>query len=92
MKKRIFISACEPSAELHCANLINALKQKTSGDIELEFVGLGGEKMAAAGCELLENTVDKAAMIYNVLGQIGSYIKRIRRVSAYLKSNKMIGK
>ena len=89
MKKRIFISACEPSADLHCANLIKAVNARTSGDNEIEWVGLGGDKMARAGCDLLEDTVEKAAMIYNVLGQIGSYIKRIKRVSAYLKSNKV---
>ena len=89
MKKRIFISACEPSAQLHCANLIKAVNAKTCGDVEIEWVGLGGDKMAAAGARLLEDTVEKAAMTYNVLGQIGSYIKRIKRVSAYLKSNKV---
>ena len=89
MKKRIFISACEPSAQLHCANLISAVNAKASSDLEVEWVGLGGDKMAAAGCDLLEDTVEKAAMTYNVLGQIGSYIKRIKRVSAYLKSNKV---
>jgi len=82
--KRVFISACEPSADLHCGNLIKAVN-----DEKIEWVGLGGPNMASAGCELLENTVDKAAMIYNAFGQIGRYYKLIRRISAYLKNNKI---
>ncbi|MCK5001112.1 MAG: lipid-A-disaccharide synthase [Anaerohalosphaera sp.] len=89
MKKRIFISACEHSAEMHCANLIKAVSARTSSDDEIEWVGLGGEKMEAAGCELLENTVDKAAMLYNVVGQIGAYFKRINRVKRYFRDNKV---
>jgi lipid-A-disaccharide synthase len=90
MKKKIFISACEPSADLHCGNLIQAINDKVSNnnDLEVEFVGLGGPKMQAAGCDIIENTVDKAAMIYNALTQVGQYYKRIKRISAYLqKSN-----
>lgn len=89
MKKRIFISACEHSAEMHCANLIKAVNATTSSDTEIEWVGLGGEKMAAAGCELLGNTVDTAAMLYNVFGQIGAYFKRIKRVKQYMRDNKV---
>ncbi|MBW8014623.1 MAG: lipid-A-disaccharide synthase [Planctomycetes bacterium] len=88
MKKKIFISAYEPSADLHCGNLIQAINDKVSknNDLEIEFTGLGGPKMQAAGCDLLENTVDKAAMIYNAFTQIWAYFKRLRRISAYLKS------
>lgn len=88
MKKKIFISACEPSADLHCGHLIQAINANvsTNDDLEVEFVGLGGPKMQAAGCDLLENTVDKAAMIYNAFSQIGQYYKRIKRISAYFES------
>jgi len=75
--KRVFISACEASADAHCAHLIESVK---SIDASVEFIGIGGEKMAAAGCELLENTVSKAAMMYNAFGQISFYIKLIKRV------------
>ena len=64
---RIFISAAEPSADAHCANLIAAIKEKGGS---VTFVGVGGPKMAAAGCEILENTVEKASMIYNALSNI----------------------
>ena len=82
-KPKVFISAAEPSGEAHCANLITTL-QKGS---DIDFVGLGGPRMAQAGCKLLEQTTAKAAMTYNALGQIGHYYKLIRRVTAYIKKN-----
>lgn len=45
----IFFSAGEPSGDLHGANLIRELRARC-GDIEA--VGYGGPKMAAAGCRL----------------------------------------
>jgi lipid-A-disaccharide synthase len=47
---RIFLSAGEPSGDLHGANLIRALRRLEPG---VEFVGFGGERMEAAGCRLL---------------------------------------
>ena len=84
MTKRIFISACEPSADLHCAHLIEAVKKI---DPTVEFVGLGGDKMEAAGCYLIENTVEKAAMIYNVFKQLGYYKRLIKTVKTFFDEN-----
>jgi len=83
---RIFISAAEPSADAHCAGLITALKQ--SG-YNIEFVGVGGSKMAEAGCELLEQTGTKAAMLYNAFSQIGYYYKLLKRIAHFLQDNKV---
>jgi len=83
---RIFMSAAEPSGDGHCANLINALK-KTSYNIE--FVGVGGAKMEQAGCQILENPVGKAAMIYNAFKQVFSFYFLIRRITGYLKTHKV---
>lgn len=44
--------------------------------------------MEQLGCQLLENTVAKAAMIYNVLGQIGYYRSLIQKARLYLRENK----
>ncbi len=85
-KYRIFISAAEPSADAHCAGLITAL-QETGFDIE--FVGVGGPKMAEAGCKLLEATVGKAVMIYKAFSHVGRYYKLIKRLTGFLKSNKV---
>jgi lipid-A-disaccharide synthase len=83
-KYRVFISVNEPSADAHCAGLVAALKRT---GLELECVGIGGPKMAAAGCELLEETVGKAAMTYNALAHLGHYYQLIRRTRRYLRNN-----
>src|SRR5262249_41918376 len=47
---RLFISAGEPSGDVHGANLIRALRARCP---DAEFAGLGGERMAEAGCRVL---------------------------------------
>ncbi|MGB2865995.1 MAG: lipid-A-disaccharide synthase [Sedimentisphaerales bacterium] len=83
-KYRVFISAAEPSADAHCAGLIAAMQESCPG---IEFVGVGGPKMAQAGCELLESTTGKAAMLYKAFSQVARFYKIIKRISRYLKSN-----
>src|SRR5262245_17492598 len=56
---RIFISAGEPSGDIHGANLIRAMKQIHP---DVEIVGFGGERMAAAGCRLLYPLTQLAVM------------------------------
>ncbi|AFZ20743.1 lipid-A-disaccharide synthase [Allocoleopsis franciscana] len=56
-RKTIFISTGEVSGDLQGALLIEGLKrQAESIGLDLEIVALGGEKMAASGATLLENT------------------------------------
>ena len=81
---RVFVSAAEPSADTHSAGLITALRQKGYG---IEFSGVGGPKMAEAGCELLENTVGRAAMIYKAFSQVARYYKLIRRINRFIETN-----
>ncbi len=56
---RIFISTGEPSGDLHAANLIQSLRQRRP---DIEVVGFGGAKMAAAGAHLVYPLVDLAVM------------------------------
>ena len=83
---RIFLSAAEASGDRHCAGVIKAIRQV---DPNIEFVGIGGRRMAEAGCELIEHTVDKAVMLYKALGQLLYYYKLINRVSDYFADNKI---
>ena len=83
---RIFISAAEPSADAHCAGLITALQQK---GYDIEFVGVGGPKMASAGCNLLETTTGKAAMIYNAFKEVFHFIGLVLRIRRFFKNNKI---
>lgn len=58
MKRSIFISTGEVSGDWHGAILIEALRERAAlRGIELEIVGLGGDRMAATGANLLGNTV-----------------------------------
>lgn len=86
-KYRIFISAAEPSADDHCANLITAFR--SGGHDNIELVGIGGPKMAQTGCEILQRTGEKATMALGPLTQLGYYYKLLKRIKLYLKSNKV---
>ena len=56
-KRRIFISTGEVSGDLQGALLIQALtRQAAERQISLEVLALGGQRMAAAGAELLGDT------------------------------------
>ncbi len=55
---RIYLSAGEPSGDLHGANLIGELRRRGAG----QFAGLGGPRMRAAGCELARDMSDLAVM------------------------------
>jgi lipid-A-disaccharide synthase len=52
---RVFVSAGEPSGDLHGASLIRALRQLQPN---LAVSGLGGERMEEAGCPLLYPLAD----------------------------------
>jgi len=82
--KRVFVSVNDPSADAHCAGLISALRRM---GVPVEFVGIGGPKMAAAGCELIENTVGRAVMTYTAIAHAGHYYKLVQRVRRYLQEH-----
>ncbi|HTU94180.1 MAG TPA: lipid-A-disaccharide synthase [Gemmataceae bacterium] len=68
---RLFVSAGEPSGDLHGANLIHALRQREPG---LEIHGFGGERMAAAGCNLAFPLCDMALVgIFRVLVNVPKF-------------------
>lgn len=55
----IFLSAGEPSGDLHGANLASALRTRLPN---AELVGFGGDRMASAGVKLLYPLTDLAVM------------------------------
>lgn len=56
---RIFLSAGEPSGDLHAANLARALRRRLP---DVEIVGFGGPRLAEAGGRVLYPLVDLAVM------------------------------
>src|SRR3984893_8349025 len=55
----ILISAGEASGELYCAQLVHALRRR---DPALEFFGVGGDRMRAAGCDTVADSKDLAVV------------------------------
>jgi len=82
----VFISAAEPSADSHCAGLIRAMRQRRR---DVEFVGVGGPRMAEAGCTLIESAVGQAVMAYNAFAHISYYYRLIRQTAKFLATNKV---
>jgi lipid-A-disaccharide synthase len=68
---RILISAGEASGEMYGAQLIEALRQF---EPSLEFFGVGGDKMRAAGCE---NIVDAKDLSVVGITEILSHLPKI---------------
>ncbi|HMP79703.1 MAG TPA: hypothetical protein PKD54_09650 [Pirellulaceae bacterium] len=71
---RIFLSAGEPSGDLHGGNLIRQLKSLVPA---LEATGFGGPKMRQAGCDNLFDLADLAVMFFDGLA---SNFKRFRQL------------
>ena len=86
---RIFISTGEVSGDLQGAMLIDALKrQATAIGVELEIVALGGERMAAAGANLLSNTTGIGSIgILESLPFVLPTLQVQRRARRYLRQN-----
>ena len=72
LRMRIFISAGEPSGDIHGANLIRELKARRP---DLDIVGFGGDRMEAAGAKLLYPLVQLAVMWFaRVLANITTFL------------------
>src|ERR1700730_15132157 len=55
----ILISAGEASGEMYGAQLVDALRRR---DPALEFIGVGGDRMRAAGCDTVADSKDLAVV------------------------------
>ncbi|MCE5339858.1 MAG: lipid-A-disaccharide synthase [Planctomycetaceae bacterium] len=82
---KIFFSAAEPSGDRLCAKLITALKQTGHS---FEFSGFGGHNMADAGCSIILNTTERAAMTYKAFGQILFFYKAVKKAQKFFSDSK----
>ena len=72
---RIFISAGEPSGDLHAANLIRSLRVRVP---DVQFDGFGGDRMTEAGARLLYPLANLAVMWFlNVFMNLVTFIRLI---------------
>jgi lipid-A-disaccharide synthase len=69
----LFLSAGEPSGDLHGSNLILALKRQNP---TIQITGFGGPRMAAAGAELLYPLTELAVMGFRrVVGHLPTFFR-----------------
>lgn len=80
----ILVTAFEPSGDAHAAPMIARLLAERPG---LRIMGLGGPKMAAAGCELIETTAENAAMGIDALAKIRWMRGIVARMQPWLDAN-----
>ena len=77
---RILISAGEASGEMYGAQLISALRRRNPS---LEFFGVGGERMRAAGCNTIVDTKDLAVVgITEIVSHLRAIYGRYRELIA----------
>lgn len=83
---RIFVSAGEPSGDLHAANLIEALRDRRP---DARFVGFGGPRMSEAGAELLYPLVELSVMWFlRVLLNIHKFLGIVRQADEYFRDHR----
>ncbi|MCB9849431.1 MAG: lipid-A-disaccharide synthase [Phycisphaerales bacterium] len=80
----VFISAAEPSADLHGSKLIRAVREQ---DPSVRFVGIAGPLMREAGCEVVFDMTSHAAMLAGVFKVAPHAWEMLKRSKAYLRSN-----
>ena len=74
----MFLSAGEPSGDLHGAALARALRERLP---DVRLIGLGGPRLAAEGTELLADLGDLAVMgLAEVLRHLPFFVRLRRRV------------
>jgi lipid-A-disaccharide synthase len=82
----VFISAGEPSGDLHGANLIRELK-RLSPDIRIS--GFGGNRMEAEACQLLYPLSKHSVMWFlHVIKQIFTFLRLLDQAQAFFKEQR----
>lgn len=86
---RLFVSAGEPSGDLHASNLIHALRQR---EPNLDVHGFGGERMTAAGCRLLYPLSNLAVIGFiRVLGSVPQYYRILEQADRFFREHRPDG-
>ena len=82
----LFISAGEPSGDLHGANLVRALHER---DPAARLVGFGGDRMADAGADLVYPLTQLAVMWFGrAMAHLPTFFKLGRRAEVYFRSRR----
>jgi len=79
----VLITACEASADMHGAGLIQAVRRIEPG---VEFVGLAGPLMRQAGCQAVDDLTDRSAMLLGAVGSARHAARALWRVDRFLRT------
>lgn len=83
---KIFISAGEPSGDLHGSNLMHALRQHQP---DARFVGFGGDRMAAGGADLLFPLTQYPIMGFTqALAHVPFFLNLLSKTNRYLRNHR----
>lgn len=86
MKKQVMIFAGELSGDRHAAHLI---RDTLKIDPDVEFAGMGGPEMAAAGCEILVDPTEHAVCgIVEVASTVKWHYRNFKNMEAALSLRK----
>ncbi len=84
--KNVLIVAGEASGDLHGSNLIKAAAEHHP---QLQFFGVGGDKMAAAGCRILFPANELSVMgLTEVIGRLPKIFQRFQQLKKVIRSDK----
>lgn len=84
-KSRVMIVASEASGDIHGAKVIKAFQRLSPGTV---FSGVGGQRMSAAGCEILIPGEDLAVMgLVEVIGHLPVVWRSLQKLKAVLTSD-----
>ncbi len=78
----IFLSAAEASGDEHAARLIEAIRRRLP---DARFIGVAGDRMAEAGCEVVADLTKRASMLGGPFRQLPYYVRTIRRVQRQIR-------
>ncbi len=84
----LFISAAEPSGDMHGASLIRATLARRPA---ARFVGVAGRKMVQAGCEPIFDMTAHSAMLLGAIGSVGRAIKMLGTAGRHLRRLPLAG-
>jgi lipid-A-disaccharide synthase len=80
----LFVVAGEVSGDLVAAPLVEVLLRRAAG---LHVVGIGGSRMAAAGCRILQDSTTWGAVGYvDPILHLGAYLRRLRAVESAIRA------
>lgn len=78
----IFMSAAEASGDMHAAGLITALRRKLP---KVRIVGVAGDQMADAGCEVITDLTRQASMLGSAFLKLGYYYRQVKLIKKAIR-------